>query len=62
MIPVFLDDINRRMSEWGTEGTINPFKEVYEVCNSLIGTRLLCDLNSRYLARLPNDCSDGQLR
>ncbi|KAF9530197.1 cytochrome P450 [Crepidotus variabilis] len=30
-LPVFLDDINRRMMDWGKEGAINPFKEVYEL-------------------------------
>lgn len=30
-LPVLLADLNNRMQEWGTEGKINPFKEVYEV-------------------------------
>lgn len=30
-LPVLLGDVDHRMSEWGTEGKINPFKEVYDV-------------------------------
>ncbi|KAF9530198.1 cytochrome P450 [Crepidotus variabilis] len=30
-LPVFLDDTNRRMVDWGKEGTINPFKQVYDL-------------------------------
>lgn len=34
--PVFLEDINRRMLSWGKDGSINPFKEVYEVTTLVI--------------------------
>jgi cytochrome P450 len=30
-LPVFLEDINKRMLGWGKEGQINPFKEVYDL-------------------------------
>ena len=26
-----MEDTHKRMSEWGTDGVINPFKEVYDV-------------------------------
>jgi sterol 14-demethylase len=31
VLPVFLDDLNKRMLGWGKEGKMNPFKEVYDV-------------------------------
>jgi len=30
-LPVLLEDVNRRMMDWGREGRINPFKEVYDL-------------------------------
>ena len=30
-IPFLLDDVNNKMVEWGKEGTMNPFKDIYEV-------------------------------
>lgn len=30
-LPLLFDDVHRRMSDWGTQGTINPFREVYDV-------------------------------
>jgi hypothetical protein len=31
VFPVLLEDADRRMKDWGSEGKMNPFKEVYEV-------------------------------
>ncbi|KAG6918625.1 hypothetical protein DXG01_013036 [Tephrocybe rancida] len=31
MIPVLCDDIHRRLEEWGTKGSVQPFREVYDV-------------------------------
>ncbi|PPQ70347.1 hypothetical protein CVT25_000127 [Psilocybe cyanescens] len=30
-LPILLDDMHLRMTEWGTEGKINPFKDVYDL-------------------------------
>jgi sterol 14-demethylase len=30
-IPLLLNDVNKKMLEWGKEGTMNPFKGIYEV-------------------------------
>ncbi|PPQ75528.1 hypothetical protein CVT24_013234 [Panaeolus cyanescens] len=30
-LPLLFDDVHRRMSDWGTQGTINPFREVYDL-------------------------------
>lgn len=30
-IPFLLNDVNNKMLEWGKEGTMNPFKDIYEV-------------------------------
>jgi hypothetical protein len=29
--PTLLDDMHKRMGSWGTEGKINPFREIYDV-------------------------------
>jgi sterol 14-demethylase len=31
VLPLLLEDVNHRMKDWGTEGKINPFNEVYDV-------------------------------
>lgn len=31
VLPVLFDDVHRRMNDWGNEGTINPFKELYDL-------------------------------
>jgi len=31
VLPLLLEDVNRRMKEWGTEGKMNPFNEVYDL-------------------------------
>ncbi|RDB26871.1 Lanosterol 14-alpha demethylase [Hypsizygus marmoreus] len=31
LLPPLFDDVQRRMSDWGREGSIDPFKEVYEL-------------------------------
>ncbi|RDB27059.1 putative lanosterol 14-alpha demethylase [Hypsizygus marmoreus] len=31
LLPTLFDDVQRRMSDWGDEGSINPFKELYEL-------------------------------
>ncbi|KAG6887785.1 hypothetical protein C0995_012765 [Termitomyces sp. Mi166 len=30
-LPTLLEDVQRRMEDWGKEGVLNPFKEVYEL-------------------------------
>ncbi|KAG6827320.1 hypothetical protein H0H92_012228 [Tricholoma furcatifolium] len=30
-LPILFDDVQQRMKGWGKEGTLNPFKEVYEL-------------------------------
>lgn len=32
VLPLLLEDVNRKMKDWGTEGKMNPFNEVYDVC------------------------------
>lgn len=34
VLPLLLQDVDRRMKDWGTEGKINPFNEVNDVCAS----------------------------
>jgi hypothetical protein len=31
VLPLLLEDVHRRMKDWGNEGKINPFNEVYDV-------------------------------
>ncbi|KAG6830044.1 hypothetical protein H0H92_002462 [Tricholoma furcatifolium] len=31
ILPVLFDDVQRLMEDWGKEGTLNPFKEVYDL-------------------------------
>lgn len=31
MIPIFLGDMNKRMAEWGNEGSIDPFFNINDV-------------------------------
>ena len=31
VLPLLLEDVNRRMKDWGSEGKLNPFKEVDDV-------------------------------
>ena len=31
VFPTLLEDVSRRMKDWGSEGKINPFNEVYDV-------------------------------
>ena len=38
VLPVLFDDVHRRMNDWGNEGTINPFKELYDVNSTFILT------------------------
>jgi hypothetical protein len=47
------------MNDWGTEGKMNPFKEVYDVGVHLFIECVCTDYN---LARVSNDCPDGQLQ
>ena len=34
VLPSLFEDLNRRMKDWGNEGKIDPFKEVYDVSPS----------------------------
>ena len=36
VFPLLLEDANRRMKDWGTEGKINPFNEIYDVSLHLL--------------------------
>ena len=31
VFPLLLEDVDRRMKDWGSEGKMNPFNEVYDV-------------------------------
>lgn len=31
VLPALFEDVNRRMKDWGNEGRINPFKEIYDL-------------------------------
>lgn len=31
VLPALFKDVNRRMKDWGNEGRIDPFREVYDV-------------------------------
>jgi hypothetical protein len=31
VLPILLSDISRRMEAWGTEGKMNPFKDIYDL-------------------------------
>ena len=53
-----MDDIQNRMEGWGKEGRMDPFKDVYDV--SIPDLFLNYQLSATQ-ARLPNDCSHGEL-
>ena len=36
VLPALFEDVDRRMKDWGTEGKMNPFNEVYDVSFHLI--------------------------
>ena len=36
VFPLLLEDANHRMKDWGTEGKINPFNEIYDVSLHLL--------------------------
>ena len=40
VFPLLLEDVSRRMKEWGSEGRIDPFNEVYDVSLHLDSTWL----------------------
>ena len=42
VLPVLFEDVNNRMKEWGTEGKINPFSEIYDVSLYSFG-ECVCD-------------------
>ncbi|KAF9557039.1 cytochrome P450 [Agrocybe pediades] len=42
-LPVLLDDLNNRMKDWGTEGKINPFKEVYDLVFQMTVRMATCE-------------------
>ena len=35
VFPLLLEDVGRRMKDWGSEGRLNPFNEVYDVSCTL---------------------------
>ena len=44
VIPFLLEDISRRIKDWGSEGKMNPFTEVYDVSLHLLIPRVYNDL------------------
>ena len=60
VLPVLLDDVHRRMNDWGNEGTINPFKELYDVSSIFILTYVE-KFTPSHVACLSNDRPDGGL-
>ena len=36
VFPLLLEDVGRRMKDWGSEGKMNPFNEVYDVSLHLL--------------------------
>jgi hypothetical protein len=41
VFPLLLEDINRRMKDWGSEGKLNPFNEVNDVSLYLLTSTCL---------------------
>lgn len=37
VIPTLFEDVNKRMVAWGKQGQIDPFKNVYDVSDVLLG-------------------------
>jgi hypothetical protein len=64
VVPILLDDIHKRMKSWGTEGKINPFREIYDVCFYYCSHQFANTLNHKTLviACVPNDCPHGHLQ
>ena len=60
VLPVLFDDVHRRMNDWGNEGTINPFKELYDVNSTFILT-FVEKFTPFHVACVPNDRQDGGL-
>ena len=44
VFPLLLEDLGRRMKDWGSEGIINPFNEVYDVSLHLLIPHVYNDL------------------
>lgn len=63
VIPTLLEDVNNRMVAWGKQGQIDPFKNIYDVCDIVLAchvskTRCILIL---FLACVPNDSAYGDL-
>ena len=61
-LPALFSDIDKRVETWGKQGTIDPFKCVYDVrgpCTSFVVERIF--IQYLYVACLSNDCPNGQL-
>jgi len=56
-----MDDVDRRMLNWGREGQVNPFKEVYDVRQLKSWyTYVICS-RKPIPAYFPNDHPNGHL-
>jgi hypothetical protein len=43
VVPTLFNDINRRMEAWGTEGKINPFKDIYDLVYQMTVRMASCE-------------------
>ena len=59
VLPVLLDDLHTRMLTWGIKGTINSFKEVFDVC--LVLSLHQPPFLQAIQARIPNDRALGNM-
>jgi len=62
-IPTLLDDIQGRMDAWGKQGTMDPFKNIYDVRHifSLPSPNLTSTYPTHIKDHLPNDSPHGLL-
>jgi hypothetical protein len=63
VLPTLFDDVNQRMTDWGTEGKINPFEDVYRVGIFVLSHeyRDTAEPFSFYIARISDDRPHGVL-
>ena len=61
VFPLWFKDVGCKMKDWGSEGEINPFSEIYNVGLLLLIPHMFI-MNFNNLACVPNDCPNGQLQ
>jgi len=60
VLPALVEDVNCLMKDWGNEGRIDPFKELYDVSQKL-GSILIKSLIPRREACFSNDGTLGDM-